>query len=83
MEVKRKQYTPAKMVKGVVNAKQKGGNYFHGKNIRLGTHLEVADGGFVFEKGNDVSIVIPIVTVDYASTSFKYTSNGVDRKSVV
>jgi hypothetical protein len=77
MIVKQKQYTPFKMVKGITNAKQKDGNYFHAKNIRLNTHLEKTRGGFVFEKGNDLSIVLPIVTVDYASTSFKYTLNGV------
>src|SRR6478609_2078903 len=79
MIVKKKQYTPLKMVKGVVNAKQVDGYYFHAKNIRLNTHLEKSTGGFVFEKGNDVSITLPIITVDYASTSFKYTSNGVDK----
>jgi len=80
MIVKKKQYTPAKMVKGVVNAKQREGNYFHAKNIRLNTHSEVTDGGFVFEKGNDVSITLPTVTIDFESTSFKYISNNVSKE---
>lgn len=80
MIVKQKIYTPLKMVKGVVNAKQKEGNYFHAKNLRFETHLEDAKGAFVFEIGNDVSFSIPTVVVDYQKTAFVYVSNSVQKE---
>jgi hypothetical protein len=80
MIVKQKIYTPLKMVKGVVNAKQKEGNYFHAKNLRFETHIEDAKGAFVFEKGNDVSFAIPKVTLSYQETAFKYVSNSVQKE---
>jgi hypothetical protein len=79
MVVKQKIYTPNKMVKGVIDSKQAEGNYFHAKNLRFESHLDNSTGGFVFEKGNDIHLSIPKVTVDYQSTSFKYQVGGQER----
>jgi hypothetical protein len=76
MIVKQKVYTPNKMVKGVIDSKQAEGNYFHAKNLRFETHLDKSTGGFVYEKGNDIHLSIPKVTVDYKTTSFNYLVGG-------
>jgi hypothetical protein len=76
MTVRQKIYKPLKMVKDLLKGKQAEGSYFHAKNLRFITHTEEATGGFVLEKGNDISFILPEVTVDYSSTSFKYTVNG-------
>jgi len=76
MTVRQKIYAPLKMIKDVIKAKQSEGSYFHAKNLRFLTHTEEATGGFVLEKGNAVSFGLPEVTVNYATTSFKYVVNG-------
>lgn len=76
MVVKNKIYKALKMVKDPLKGNQGEGSYFYAKNLRFLTHTEEATGGFVLEKGNDISFSIPEVTIDYSSTSFKYIVKG-------
>lgn len=53
-----------KMSKDILKEKTPDGIYFDAHNIRFVTNKEVVTGGFSFEKGNDLVITIPNVSVN-------------------
>lgn len=77
-EVKAKQLAFAKMTKDPSKAKTPDGFYYHAHNIRFIASVNEINGGFHFEKGNNILLQIPRPQLNYGMKAITYKVNTYD-----